>query len=483
MLQALGLLIAILVVLQAAVTVYSLIRQQRVSRAILNRVLADARARSKEALERDSRRWAQTDLSWTGYRKFEVQRKVVEDGPRQVCSFYLVPHDRRPLPSYRPGQFLTFQLDVDVTRVSCGKCGFVIPPQARFCTKCGWQVPAEATSRGQAGKPTVRCYSLSDWHHADHYRVTIKRLAAPRNRSDLAPGLVSNFFHNSVQEGDILSVMAPSGKFYLDLKSDRPVVLIGGGVGVTPMLSMLNAITETGSPRETWFFYGVRHGGEHIQRDHLERVAREFQNVQLHVCYSNPRGGSAAARVAGLAATVVEKVPAGKRGSEGPDLQGRDYHHAERVSVDLLKRVLPSSNYEFYICGPPPMMTALVEGLESWGVPSEHIHFEAFGPATVKRSPQATQVHATQIVAHTTVTFAKSGKTCEWTKDVESLLELAEQNGVIIDSGCRVGNCNTCLTAIKEGGVALIRDPNTTPEKGSCLTCISVPKGNLVLDA
>ena len=489
LLQALGLLIGTLVAVQASVIVYSLVQRHRASQAILHRVVTEARAKAKEVQERDARRRMQSDLSWTGYRKFEVRRKVIEDPGRQVCSFYLEPHDRRPLPPFRPGQFLTFQLDIDATPSTCERCGTYIRPPGRFCSNCGSELTAASPSKGLAGKPTVRCYSLSDWHHPERYRVTVKRLLPPSGRSDIPPGLSSNHFHDSVKEGDILNVMAPSGKFVLDLNSDRPVVLIGGGVGITPMLSMLNAIVETGSPRETWLFYGVRNGAEHVQKAHFERHAQERPNVQVHVCYSDPRDAPAPKRPKGLAVTMVENVagvgqrsPAPEQG-DGADVLGRDYHHAERVSVDLMKRLLPSNNYEFYICGPPPMMTAMVDGLEAWGVPSEDIHFEAFGPATVKRSNVATQVLTMQLAAQKTVTFSRAGKTCAWGKDIESLLELAEQNGVAMDSGCRVGNCNTCLTAVKQGEVAYLRDPDTMPEKGSCLTCISVPKGDLVLDA
>ena len=86
-------------------------------------------------------------------------------------------------------------------------------------------------------------------------------------------------------------------------------------------------------------------------------------------------------------------------------------------------------------------------------------------------------------LTESTVTFSKAGKECKWTLDGPVLLELAEANGVMIDSGCRVGNCNTCLTAIKEGNVRYVREPDTMPEEGSCLTCIAVPNGDLVLDA
>src|SRR5690606_27530064 len=134
-------------------------------------------------------------------------------------------------------------------------------------------------------------------------------------------------------------------------------------VGITPMLCMLNAIVQSGSQREVWFFFGARNRAEHIQKEYLEKIASERENVRLHVCYSRP----------------------------GPeDVQGKDYQHAERVSAELFKRVLPSSNYDYFICGPGAMMKSITDGLKEWGVPDKNVFFEAFGPATVKKAAGAT---------------------------------------------------------------------------------------------
>ena len=179
--------------------------------------------------------------------------------------------------------------------------------------------------------------------------------------------------------------------------------------------------------------------------------------MHLHVCYSNP----------------ADK-----------DKPGEDYHHAERVGVDLFKTLLPSNNYSYYFCGPPPMMNALAEGLEAWGVPEKNIHYEAFGPATVKKLKKAAPPPAADAsAAAIEVTFVKSGKTIAWESDAGSLLDFAEAHGVSIDSGCRAGNCGTCITAVQGGSVDYVTEPGEMPEAGSCLTCISVPKENLKLDA
>ena len=395
--------------------------------ATVNARTADAerdllRQRIEQLMDHRRVERGKAELSWNGFRKFEVMRKTPEGGG--ICSFYLSPHDKKPLPPFVPGQYLTFQLDIPGQR-----------------------------------KAVIRCYSLSDSpNHPDYYRVSIKAVPPPRDKPDVPPGLSSNFFHDQIGEGDILDVKAAGGHFYLDMTKHAPVVLIGGGIGLTPVLSMLNAICESGSKRETWFFYGVRSSKDHVMKEHLEALAREHENVHLQVCYSNPLD---------------------------EDMEGDDYQHAERVSVELFKRVLPSSNYEYYLCGPPPLMNTIVPDLEAWGVPKKNIHFEAFGPATVKKAAPAKTAEdkAAEAAAPIEVTFAKSGKTCTWDGSSDSLLDFAEDNGVTIDYGCRAGNCGTCITAIRDGGVDYVVEPGAAPEAGSCLTCISVPKGKLTLDA
>lgn len=349
--------------------------------------------------------------AWSGFRKFRVEGKVLEAD--SVCSFYLAPHDGRPLPPFFPGQYLTFRLSV--------------PGQAREVT---------------------RCYSLSDSpDHPDYYRVTIKRVPGPGG----APGVASSHFHDRVMVGDILDVKAPAGQFCLDVEHRGPVVLIGGGIGLTPVLSMLGHIAATGG-REAWLFYGVRNGKEHVMQAHLRELAQQHQNLRVVVCYSDP-------------------LP--------EDRQGEDYDHAERVSVDLMKRVLQVSNFDFYVCGPPPMMETITRDLGAWGVPEGRIHYEAFGPATVKKVGAATPAPDT---AGVKVTFARSNKTLVWS-GAGSLLEFAEANGIQIDSGCRAGNCGTCATAVREGSIEYLGTPGTEVEKGSCLACIAAPKTALTLDA
>lgn len=393
--------------------------RRRLFEAQRQRVALDLfRARVGADLAAIRREQEQREVAWEGFRKFRIDRKVME--AEDICSFYFTPHDRMPLPRFRPGQFLTFQLRV--------------PGQPR---------------------PVIRCYSLSDSpERREYYRCTIKRLPPPRDKPETPPGLASSFFHEC-SEGDLIDVRAPAGNFCLDLNSDRPVVLIGGGIGLTPVLSMLNAICDANIPRETWFFYGVRNRHEHAMYEHLKNIAAHHPNIHLVICYSNPTESCAL---------------------------GSDYDVHGWVSVDLFKQMLPSNNYEFYICGPPAMMESVTQGLREWGVPDADVHFEAFGPATVKRQAPAAAPDAAPAQAFK-ISFARSGKAIDWEGEDDSILEFAEKHGIAMSSGCRAGNCGTCETAVREGSVKYLLETGYKPTERSCLPCVAVPAGDLVLDA
>lgn len=412
-----GILAAVL--LQVATMLLSSMRRTSAEARFYEESLEMLRANVKTASAHMIAERERATQTWNGLRKFRIEKKNPEGGG--ICSFYLMPHDNKPIPPFEPGQYLTFQL----------------------------KVPGK-------DKPIIRCYSLSDSPlMRDYYRVSIKAVPPPRDKPELPPGLSSNFFHDQLNEGDILDCKAPGGKFYMDQTKHTPVVLIGGGIGLTPVLSMLNSIILAGSKRETHFFYGVRNGKEHVMAEHLMQIDRDHENVHMHICYSNP--------------------------DEGEE-QGRDYQHSERVSVKLFQKVLPSNNYDFYICGPPPMMESLVKDLDEWGVPEPNVHFEAFGPASVKKAKPKPAEPAGGDAPSFEVTFAKSGKTVAWDGSFDSILEFAEANEIAMDSGCRAGNCGTCITALKSGSVKYIEEPGAQPEDGSCLTCVSVPKSNLTLE-
>jgi hypothetical protein len=364
-----------------------------------------------------------SSIGWPGLRAFRVERKVIEDIDRSVCSFYLVPEDRRPLPAFRPGQFLTFHL----------------------------QVPAT----GGGTEPLVRCYSLSGAPAQDHYRISVKRVpAAPGQR--IAPGRSSNHLHDRVEVGDVLQLRAPAGHFYLDA-GESPVVLIAGGIGITPLLSMLDWCLAEQPGREVWLFYGVRNSRELVMLSHLEAQAATHAGFRLRLCFSDP-----------LPADLIDD-PSRVRG---------------RVDVGQLRMQLPLKPYHYYLCGPASMLQSLVPALEDWGVPEAHIHYEAFGPASIQhRKATAETVAVRSADGEISVSFARSGKRLAWQPQYRSLLELAEANGVPVASGCRAGGCGTCQTTIGSGEVAYLQAPDFDPEPGTCLLCVCAPKTSVTLEA
>jgi ferredoxin-NADP reductase len=355
--------------------------------------------------------------TWEGWREFVVSRIARHENPcGSVASFWLESRDARPLPGFRPGQFLTLRL----------------------------HVPGES-------RPVVRCYSLSEGPGAERFRFTVRRMEG---------GRASGFLHDQVHEGHVLEVKAPGGGFCIDTSEGHPLVLLAGGVGLTPLLSMLHALERCGSGREAWLFYGARQGSDLILLHELLSLSRRPE-VRLVLCLSAP--------------TEADRL---RWGDAEDVLLGR------RLSVDLAQERLPSGSretHEFYICGPLAMMSALHEGLLEWRVPEAHIHQEAFGAQAAVS--QAHRADASPTGVQPTIRFARAGKQVVWDPAAGSLLALAEQNGVFIEAGCCAGDCHTCQTPVTSGSVTYLKQPDEPAAEGCCLPCVAVPSTDLVLDA
>ena len=373
----------------------------------LRRLTEEAEARTRTQIERNHQFWA-------GWRKFRIL--AIMDETEWVKSFYLTPHDEKPLPSFHPGQHIAVQ---------------VKSPDRR--------------------DPIIRCYSLSAAPNKQFFRISVKREGPSPERPNQPAGLMSNYLHSSLKEGDFIDVKSPSGSFSVDLSLHTPIVLIGGGIGITPIFCMLDSLVAQKSGREVWLFLGMRNRSEHPLRAQLKALADRYENLHFIVCYSEP--------------------------SKDCSL-GRDYHHHGFVSIDLFRSMLPSNNYDFYFCGPPGMMNAIHEGLNAWGVPPDRQHFEAFGPATVGKP--AAQIERSERFQ---IKFIRSDKTLHWEPADGSLLDLADRHGIAIESGCRSGNCGTCMTAIRTGDVDYAAPPGAAPDDGACLLCAAVPRSDLELDA
>lgn len=357
------------------------------------------------------------------YRTLRVSKKIPES--QNITSFYLVPEDDEPLCPYLPGQFLPLKLDIS----------------------------------GQY-KPVFRTYSISDSPNKGYYRLTIKREPAPPDRPDIYPGVSSTYFHDDVNEGTILFAQNPRGKFYLDPELDSPVVLLSAGVGLTPLVSMLHSIVESGSKRQTWFIHGTRNSSEHALADEILKIAEENENVHVHFVYSSP---------------------------VNTDTLGKDYNSSGHVDMNLLNNLLPDNKAEYYLCGPAPFMKSLFNGLLDWGIPEYNINYEFFGPASQisDRARVSTAKHAadtTDCSGEIEVEFSKSGIKTNWNDSLESILDLAEASGLSPDYSCRSGVCHTCMCKLSAGEVEYFEEPLDPPDEGHVLICVSKPKGNIIVD-
>jgi uncharacterized protein len=353
------------------------------------------------------------------YRKLVV-KSVVPEG-ETAKSFYLAPADGGPLDHYFPGQHLPLRL--------------TIPHLER---------------------PVFRCYTISNYGE-NFYRLTIKKELAPADKPEAASGLSSSYFHDTVRPGDILEAKPPSGNFWLDMSRNHPVVMLAGGIGVTPMMSMLEALDRAGSNRSVYFFFALRRGGDHVFHSQLGAIAKRRSNLRMRVFYEQPRDR---------------------------DVVRRDYQHIGRIEVATLREHLPSLDMEYYVCGPPGMMKALTEGLSGAGISSDAIRTESFGPSSAALLALASSgKEETEASSEIMVTFARSEISAPWTGEVPSLLQLAEINRVDISSGCQYGDCGTCMVRLLEGKVAYRHPTGARIDPGYCLPCSCRPETSIVLDA
>lgn len=248
---------------------------------------------------------------WEGFRDFIVDRKVVES--EVITSFYLKPEDHNKIADFIPGQYISIKLEIAGEKFT-----------------------------------HIRQYSLSDAPGKDHYRISVKREAGTENPD----GMVSNYLHDGVNQGDILKVSAPAGDFMLDTEKNSPVVLLSGGVGLTPMMSMLKTVVEVQPERKVTFIHAAANGNVHALRDEVEEVS-VLENVTSYFFYDSP--------------TEEDRL------NNRFDVEGY-------VTRDWLNEKIDTKDADFYFCGPVPFMKAINRSLKELGVNEEKIHFEFFGP-------------------------------------------------------------------------------------------------------
>src|SRR5438876_292301 len=302
------------------------------------------------------------------------------------------------------------------------------------------------------GVPLLRNYSLSDTPGAVHYRVSVKQEVN---------GAASTYVHNQVHVGDVLEVSAPRGTFTFR-QSLRPVVLLSAGVGATPVLAMLHALAAEASPREVWWLFGARNRDEHPFAQESRRSLQSLLHSRSYILYSRP----------------------------GPqDQPGLDFDAPGHLNVTVLKEIGVPREADFYLCGPSAFLQDLTSGLAAWGVTSDRVHTEIFGPGA--SSTPGVVDDAPSLPPHLPagspgtgplVSFARSGLIVHWDPAFQSLLELAEACDVPVRWSCRTGVCHSCESGLIAGSVSYQPEPLERPADGTLLICCSQPQDEVMLD-
>ncbi|MFC0698885.1 MOSC and FAD-binding oxidoreductase domain-containing protein [Paraburkholderia humisilvae] len=350
-----------------------------------------------------------------GFRTLRVA--ALDQASADVLSLTLEAVDGQPLPMPLPGQYVVL----------------------RLCR------PADAS-------PFFRSYSLSGALSTQRYRISVK---LERN------GAGGTYLHRQVRVGDTLDVSAPRGSFTLQ-PGDAPVVLLSAGIGATPVLAMLHALSAASSTRQVWWLHGAHDRQHHAFADETRHLVRALARGRGYVCYSRP---------------------------DSSDRIGEDFDATGHLSRSVLDEAGVPRKADFYLCGPPRFMSEMKETLAAWGVPPERIYAEIFNggpsrtPGIVGAAARAPHPPEDDAKTGPLVSFARSGIAAHWNAAVyPSILELAEACDVPVRWACRTGVCHNCESGLVSGKVAYGPEPLDQPADGNVLVCCSQPVDDIVID-
>ena len=250
---------------------------------------------------------------WSGWRPFIVKQKVVES--TEITSFYLYPADGGAVEAHLPGQYISLRLYL---------------PELHLLQP--------------------RQYSISCAPNGKYYRISVKREATGNALPD---GMISNRLHDHVQEGDTVELSAPSGAFVLNGATSAQKVFISGGVGQTPLLSMLEDLLQDNKEIPITWIHGCRNEGVHAFKEYVKEFTQSYANMDQHIFY--------------------EQLP-----------NNQNNLYVGQVDLILIKEAVLKTDAEYYICGPAPFITKHYNFLVENGVAKSVIYFEEFGPASLQ---------------------------------------------------------------------------------------------------
>jgi ferredoxin-NADP reductase len=307
------------------------------------------------------------------------------------------------------------------------------------------------------GVRRTRCYSPAVSQHASDREIEITVRAHPQ-------GLVSRYLQAHARPGMVVELAQPAGDFVLRTPRPERLLLISGGSGITPVLSMLRTLCDEGHAAPVTFLHYARHAYEVAYRSELEQLARRHANVRLAFVYTRQRAGNSRERSQGELRRGV--------------VRGEPYGHLARAQLQALDRRYREA--EVYVCGPPGLIAA-TRALWAGEDLRARVHSESFlAPRVRTSSVRATRAHAMPDENHGSVRFASSN--VEIAGGAMTLLEHAEQAGLTPVYGCRMGICHTCTCRKLSGQVRNINSGElSSGEENDIQICVSVPVGDVEL--
>jgi ferredoxin-NADP reductase len=301
-----------------------------------------------------------------------------------------------------------------------------------------------------------RSYSISSSPTEREYvEITVRR--EPR-------GAVSRHIDDLLKVGDRIESGGPVGKFTFTGTEADSIVLISGGVGITPMMSITRYLTERSWPGDIFFIYTCRTPADFIFGKEVATLQRLKPNLRVAVTISK---------------------------AEGSDWKGA----RGRISKEWLTQAVPDlASRRIHLCGPPAMMDSIKSMLTELGVPPDHLKTEAFGAVKPTPAPAGTTAKPTAPATGPLVTFSKNNKSAKIHVDLQrgdsppkqSILELSEELGIGIEFSCRVGTCGVCKVKMTSGEVEMAVQDALDPDdqtNGIILACQAKPKGVVAVEA
>ncbi|HVW56872.1 MAG TPA: molybdopterin-dependent oxidoreductase [Rhizobiaceae bacterium] len=331
---------------------------------------------------------------WNGNRRFILSAR--ENLCDSVAALTLTPQDGKLLPAFRPGQYVIVSLP-------------------------GVRRSSAYSLTGHGGSPD-RSFHIAVRRHP----------SSDRDRS------LSQAFH-VLPVGAAVDLETPQGQFTPPLRSERPILLAAGGIGITPFMSYLETLALQSESPKVLLLHGCRNGGEHPFAREVRALRDRIPGLDVTVAYSKPRP---------------------------EDRQGKDFDRAGRLT-EMAPPIAPGERPLAYACGSPEFIAGVTEWLEELGVPRFDIFSEAF----------ASRPEIPPDLMPRRITIKASGRTFDWQPESGTILDAALGAGIALPSGCRAGQCESCLVSVAAGSVAHLNDYSGE----GCLTCQAVPLTEVTL--